>query len=96
MYAIRSYYENGQQYFKGARFLFLKNYSNLPDQSKKKLQSLLDANQPLFFMYNMKELLGYFWMFSSPALAKEFLYSWCFDALCSGIMPFIRVSYNFV
>ncbi len=83
--------KEGQRYFKGARFLFLKKYSNLTDQNKKRLQQLLDANQPLFYMYNMKELLSYFWMFSSPNPAKEFLYSWCFDALCSGNMPFIRV-----
>lgn len=83
--------KKGQRYFKGARFLFLKNYSNLQDQSKKRLQRLLDANEPLYYMYKMKELLRYFWLFSSPKPAKEFLYSWCFDALCSGSMPFIRV-----
>lgn len=83
--------KKGQRYFKGARFLFLKNYVSLPDQNKKRLQRLLDANEPLSYMYKMKELLGYFWMFSSPQPAKEFLYSWCFDALSTGNMPFIRV-----
>lgn len=80
-----------KSYLKGSKFLFLHNFTNLTDQNKAKLQLLLDANEPLFFMYNMKELLRYFWMLSNRDLAKKFLYSWCFDALCSGIKPFIRL-----
>lgn len=83
--------EKGKSYLKGSKFIFLRNYSNLTDQSKAKLQVLLDANQPLFLMYNMKELLRYFWMFNNQDLARKFLYSWCFDALDSGIKPFIRL-----
>jgi len=81
----------GKRNLKGSRFLFLYNYSNLTESKKKKLQILLDANKPLFYMYNMKELLRYFWQFKTPDRAKEFLYSWCHDALTSGIKPFIRL-----
>ena len=59
----------GKRYLKGSRFLFLYNYSNLTEENKKKLQILLDANQPLFYMYNMKELLRYFWKFKTPELS---------------------------
>lgn len=83
--------KQGKSYLKGSKFLFLRNYSNLNDHSKAKLQLLLEANKPLFLMYNMKELLRYFWMFKNPELAKEFLYSWCIDALTSGIRAFIRL-----
>ncbi len=83
--------EEGKAHLKGSKFLFLHNYSNLDDESKSKLQVLLDTNAPLFFMYNMKELLRYFWEFKTPTLAKKFLYSWCHDALTSGIKPFIRL-----
>ena len=83
--------KEGKRYLKGSRFLFLRNYSNLTDQGKAKLQLLLDTNEDLFFMYNMKELLRYFWMFKKQKPAREFLYSWCFDALNSGIRPFIRL-----
>lgn len=83
--------KEGKRYLKGSRFLFLRNYSNLKEQDKAKLQLLLDTNEPLFFMYNMKELLRYFWLFKNQKLAREFLYSWCFDALNSGIKPFIRL-----
>lgn len=42
-------------------------------------------------MYNMKELLRYFWKFKTPDRAKEFLYAWCHDALTSGSKPLIRL-----
>ncbi len=42
-------------------------------------------------MYNMKELLRYFWQFKTHDRAKDFLYEWCHDALTSGIRPFIRL-----
>ena len=83
--------EDGKKYLKGSKYLFLRNYSNLTDESKAKLQGLLDVNESLFLMYNMKEMLRYFWMFSNQNQAKQFLRSWCFDALCSGIKPFIRL-----
>lgn len=83
--------QQGKTYLKGSKYLFLRNYINLTDQNKAKLQLLLDANEPLFYMHSMKELLRYFWMFENWDLARDFLYSWCFDALCSGIKPFIRL-----
>jgi len=83
--------KEGKSYLKGSKFLFLRNYSNLNEHSKAKLQLLLEANKPLFLMYNMKELLRYFWMFKNPELAKEFLNSWCFDALTSRSRAFIRL-----
>jgi len=81
----------GKSYLKGSKFLFLYNYSNLSENNKKKLQVLLDANESLFYMYNMKELLRYFWQFKTPERAREFLYLWCHDALTSGIKPFIHL-----
>lgn len=83
--------EKGKAHLKGSKFLFLRNYSNLDDDSKAKSQVLLDRNAPLFFMFNMKELLRYFWEFKTPTLAKISLYSWCHDALTSGIKPFMRL-----
>lgn len=81
----------GKRYLKGSRYLFLYNYSNLTDEKRKKLQAILEVNEPIAYMYNMKELLSYFWKFKTPELAKEFLYSWCHDALTSGIKQFVRL-----
>ena len=83
--------EQDRRYLKGSKYLFLKNYSNLTEEGKAKLQSLLDVNKPLFFMYNMKVLLRYFWMFKTPERAREFLYSWCQDAMDCEIGPLARL-----
>ena len=83
--------EQDRRYLKGSKYLFLKNYSNLTEVGKAKLQSLLDVNKPLFFMYNMKVLLRYFWMFKTPERAREFLYSWCQDAMDCEIGPLARL-----
>jgi transposase len=84
--------KKGQSYLKGHKYLFLRNYSNLDERGKAKLQTLLDVNQPLFFMYNMKVLLHYFWLFKNPERAEEFLSSWCHDAMTSGIAPLVRLA----
>lgn len=83
--------KKGKSYLKGSKYLFLKNYSNLKEDGKAKLQALLDVNKPLFYMYNMKVLLRYFWLFSSHDKAKNFLYSWCQDAMESEISPLVKL-----
>jgi transposase len=84
--------KQGQSYLKGNKYLFLRNYSNLDERGKAKLQTLLDVNRPLFFMYKMKVLLHYFWLFKKPQRAEEFLSSWCHDAATSGIGPLVRLA----
>ena len=46
---------------KGSRFLLLRNYHELPDAKKGRLDTLLAANQPLFTMHAMKEQFRLFW-----------------------------------
>ncbi len=76
---------NARKSLKGSRFLLLYNYCNLKDEKKGKLKNLLDLNGPLFTLYIMKELLRYFWQFSSEKAAKKYLEMWCADAMASGI-----------
>ena len=83
--------KEGKSYLKASKYLFLRNYKNLSEGGQTRLQSLLDVNSPLFFMYNMKVLLRYFWMFSSADRARDFLYSWCQDAIDSKIGPLVRL-----
>ena len=70
---------------KGSRFLLLRNYHELPDDKKGRLDDLLAANQPLFTIHAMKEQLRLFWSQGTVDHAKSFLLNWCFDALTSGI-----------
>ena len=70
---------------KGSRFLLLRNYHELPDAKKGKLDILLAANQPLFTMHAMKEQFRMFWNQATADRAQSFLFNWCHDALSSGI-----------
>ncbi|MDH4317067.1 MAG: ISL3 family transposase [Desulfobulbaceae bacterium] len=83
--------EDGKKILKGCRFLLLNNYHALEDEKQQKLNTLLEANQPLFTMHAMKEQLRLFWEQRSAAEAKSFLRQWCFDALTSGIKQLCSV-----
>lgn len=76
---------------KGNRFLLLRNYHELPDDKKGRLDDLLTANQPLFTMHAMKEQFRLFWSQGTADRAKSFLLNWCFDALTSGIKQLCAV-----
>lgn len=77
---------------KGERFLFLKNYDSLDENGMERLNTLLEANKPLYVAYTMKEQLRSFWMQDSKASAEEFLKKWCTDALVQGTQPLRKVA----
>lgn len=83
--------ENGKKTLKGSRFLLLKNYHSLTKEKQRKLNALLEINQPLFTMHTMKEQLRLFWEQRTEAEAKSFFLQWCFDALTSGIKQLCSV-----
>lgn len=82
--------EEDKKTLKGNRFLFLRNYSSLDPDNKRKLETLLEINKPLFVMHSMKEQFRGFWKLESRKVAQDFLYQWCFDALSSGIKQLIK------
>lgn len=64
----------------------------LNERGKAKLQTFLDVNRPLFFMYKMKVVLHYYWLFKKTQRAEEFWSLWCHDAATSGIGPLVRLA----
>ncbi|MDH4319025.1 MAG: transposase, partial [Desulfobulbaceae bacterium] len=72
-------------------FLLLNNYHALEEEKQQKLNTLLEANQPLFTIHAMKEQLRLFWEQRSEAEARSFLQQWRFDALTSGIKQLCSV-----
>ena len=76
---------------KGNRFLLLRNYHELPDDKKGRLDDLLAVNRPLFTIHAMKEQFRLFWSQGTADHAKSFLLNWCFDALTSGIKQLCAV-----
>lgn len=83
--------DKGKKTLKGPRFLLLRNYQSLSDGKQKKLDKLLEANQPLLTMHVMKKQLRLFWKQRTKDRAERFLKQWVFDTLVSGIKQLIPV-----
>jgi transposase len=83
--------DKGKKCLKGCRYLFLRNFPDLNDSKKEKLQTIFDMNEPLFFMHKMKEFLRYFWLLKSEETGRNFLNLWCDAAKISGLEPLKRL-----
>lgn len=83
--------ELGKDTIKGCRFLLLMNYEKLEVKRKRRLDRLLEVNEPLYLMHTMKEQLRRFWDLCWTKDAEEFLAAWCQDAMESGIKQLVRV-----
>jgi transposase len=83
--------DKGKKCLKGCRYLFLRNFPDLNDSKKEKLQTIFDMNEPLFFMHKMKEFLRYFWLLKSEDTGRNFLNLWCDAAKISGLEPLKRL-----
>jgi len=77
---------------KGNRFILLKNYNNLDSEGKNRLQAILEANEPLFRAYTLKEQFHLFWKQDSLKKAWIFLDQWIEDARSTGIKKLKRVA----
>jgi transposase len=84
--------EQDKKTLKGTRYLLLANYEKLVDERQSRLNTLLEANSPLFTMYTMKEQFRDFWKKPSVIEASDFLYAWCADAQNSGIKQLTKVA----
>jgi transposase len=76
----------------GSRFLLLANYEKLFDEKQARLNTLLEANRPLFTMYTMKEQFRDFWQKSSLIEASKFVDAWCTDAENSAIKQLTKLA----
>ena len=82
----------GQRTLKGSRFLLLTNYEKLHEEKQSRLNTLLEANSPLFTMHTMKEQFRDFWEKPSIIDASNFLDAWCADAENSGIKQLTKIA----
>lgn len=86
------YVAAGENVGKGDRFLFLKNFEDLDDTQRSRLDSLFKVNEPLAKAHAMKEQFRLFWEKKSKKEASEFLCCWIYEAYHSGIRPLKRVA----
>ncbi|HAO52839.1 TPA: ISL3 family transposase [Candidatus Magasanikbacteria bacterium] len=81
---------------KGERFLFFRNYEDMEETQKGKLDQLLKINKTLATAYEMKEQFRTFWGKGSKQEGAKFLCQWIFTAVQSGIPTLAKVGKTFL
>jgi transposase len=70
---------------KGTRYLLLMRLDKLGQEKLPTLQAALDANEPLWKGYVVKEMMSLIWEQTSRAQMTEYLKEWCLLAAGSGV-----------
>lgn len=78
---------------KGSRWLLLtREKDQFDDDRKKRLQNILETNEPLFKAYYLYEDLSQIWEQKNKDEGNEQLLYWCKRAQESGLRPFMKVA----
>jgi len=88
----QKYIDQGQDVGKGDRFLVLRNFSDLDDHGKTRLQKLFEINKSLAKAHAMKEQFRLFWDMRTKDEAISFLIHWVIQAVESHIAPLARAA----
>jgi len=75
-------------WFKGTRYLLLKNPWNLNPNQKERLSTLVQWNLPIVRAYYLKEAFQMFWDYRQPKRAEDHLRRWMHSAMRSRLEPF--------
>ncbi len=82
--------QKDKPYFRGMKYLLLKNPENLEEKDKKPLEELLSINRNLSITYILKDDLKQLWRLRNPDSVKLHLQNWCETAIQSQIEPLIK------
>lgn len=82
--------QQDKTYFKGTKYLLLKNRENLKEKDIKPLEELLAVNRNLSISYILKDDLKQLWQKKSPRWVKFHLDRWCQKAIQSQIELLIQ------
>jgi transposase len=75
--------EENKKVFKGARYLLLKNRSNVRrTKDREQLKQLLELNEVINTMLILKDKLKHIWSYKSRTWAKKAIEEWCTLARC--------------
>jgi len=74
----------GRSTLRGSKYLFLKNWGNLPRPQQIRLNEILAINERLSTLYWLKDLLRHIWDYHRPAWAGKMIDEWCSVALQDG------------
>lgn len=81
---------------KGSRFLLLRGLESIKTSQMEKLMLLMEANQPIYTAYLLKEDLRRLWDFPDRLAALEFLADWLERAVESGLRHFIKLALTLI
>jgi len=79
-----------QKYFKGTKYLLLKNQENLREKDKQPLEKLLSINRNLSISYILKDSLKQLWGYCCQDNVRRRLLEWVDLAIDSGIKQLIK------
>lgn len=91
----RAKYEaEGLNVGKGDRFLFLRNFRDLSEDERGRLQKLFEINAVLARAHFIKEQFLRFWEEKSKQAAAQFLVRWIYEAVKSGIKAIAQAAFT--
>lgn len=87
---VRSLSGPERKVVKGTRLLLLKGLEALKPGSLERMMLLMEANEPLYQAYLLKEDLRQFWSLPDANAGSAFLDDWTAEARATGIAHFAR------
>ncbi len=88
----RSLDDQGKKIIKGSRFLLLRNYDSVKGENRERLDTLFEANAPLYEIHTMKEQLRLFWEQRNQRDGVYHLVAWILDAMKSDVKQLRKMS----
>ena len=77
---------------KGTKFLLLRGLEKLKERGLTRLMALMEANEPLYRTYLLKEDLRMFWSLPDAAAGEDFLNQWIEEARSLGNPHFTKLA----
>lgn len=88
----KEFMKEDDETLKGAKYLFLKNPTNMSDSEKERFKSLRMGKLKAGRAWSIKEMFSEFWTYSYQASAEKFFQRWYWWATHSRLKPMVDVA----
>jgi len=88
----RSLKGDSKTVIKGSRFLLLRGFEKLKEDSLERLIALMELNEPLYQAYLLKEDLRMFWNLPNRQAGETFLNAWVEEAKATELKHFVKLA----
>jgi len=86
----KSLIQDGIEYLKQTKYIWLKKKENMSDKQEKLFQDLFAKNLKVGYAWSLKEFFKIFWSLKNAKAAKMFLKIWTAEVLKSNLKPMIK------